>query len=408
MDKHLANIPAISVTTIRGDIPVTYEILTRDEHYENAGPKRILALDGGGLKGIVTLGFLARIEALLKERHGNSDDFRLAHYFDLIAGTSTGAIIAAALAKGMTVAEVIDYYLSMGKKVFKRSWFRKGAIRSRYDEGKLQELLKEVYGADVVLGDSSLQTGLLIMTKRLDTGSPWPLSNNPKGRYFGGSGDGKRIGNGDYPLWKVVRASTAAPAFFDPEEVTILQGDSSEEAVSGHFVDGGVSPFNNPSLQAVMFATLDGFQVNWPTGNDKLFVVSVGTGVASPQLTPSKVAVAGALKALLSLMDDCGALVETLMQWMSSGRKVSQIDRELGDLSNDLIASEPLFEYVRYNVSFDADAVDKLIPGLSDEQVASLSEMDETENLQVWKELGELAATRDVEETDFPTRFDIQ
>ena len=67
------------------------------------GPKRILALDGGGLRGIVSLAFLKRIEALLKERHGDDPDFRLCHYFDLIAGTSTGAIIAAGLAVGMSV-----------------------------------------------------------------------------------------------------------------------------------------------------------------------------------------------------------------------------------------------------------------------------------------------------------------
>lgn len=90
---------------------MTYSQLTRDQHFSAPGPKRVLALDGGGLKGIVTLGSLARIEALLRTRHGDDGHFRLAHYFDLIAGTSTGAIIGAALARGMTVAEVAEYYL---------------------------------------------------------------------------------------------------------------------------------------------------------------------------------------------------------------------------------------------------------------------------------------------------------
>jgi hypothetical protein len=353
------------------------------------------------------LGFLSRIESLLKRRHGNDPAFRLAHYFDLIAGTSTGAIIAAALAKGMTVAEVTKYYLSMGETVFKRSWFRKGAIRARYDDRKLRKLLREVLGTDVNLGDDSLLTGLLIMTKRIDTGSPWPLANNPRGHYFEASPDGSRVGNKDYPLWQVVRASTAAPAFFDPESFTITHGNSRRKAVSGHFVDGGVSPFNNPALQSIMYATLDGYRVNWSTGGDKLFIVSVGTGAANPEHTPSKIAAKGAIKALLSLMDDCAALVETMMQWMSSGTKISHIDRELGDLRDELVAPSALFSYVRYNVSFEPEAVERLRPGLSEKQIDSLSEMDETDNLHIWKELGERASEEQVENVDFPHRFDL-
>jgi hypothetical protein len=351
-----------------------YRIKTRDEHFQFDGPKKILALDGGGLKGIVTLGFLQDIEDTLRERHSAGPDFRLAHYFDLIAGTSTGAIIAAALAKGMTVAEVTQYYLTMGEKVFNPNWFRKGLIRARYDDKKLRKLLREVLGPDTTLGDESLLTGILLMTKRIDTGSPWPLGNNPRGRYFAGSAE---------------------------------EGGSRRRAVQGAFVDGGVSPFNNPALQAFMYATLDGFRVNWPTGSDMLLIVSVGTGDADPQYKPSKIAAKGAVKALLSLMDDCAALVETMMQWMSSGMKVSYIDRELEDLRNDLIAPTPLFSYVRYNVSFGQHEVDRLKPGLSKDQIESLSSMDETKNLMIWKELGELAAREQVDSLDFPRRFDL-
>ena len=70
----------------------------------------MLALDGGGVRGIVSIAFLERIEELLKERSGRGDDFRLSDHFDLIGGTSTGAIIAAGLATGRTVAEVKDLY----------------------------------------------------------------------------------------------------------------------------------------------------------------------------------------------------------------------------------------------------------------------------------------------------------
>jgi len=92
------------------------------------------------------------------------------------------------------------------------------------------------------------------------------MSNNPKGKYFRNTDSTSHwIYNSDYPLWKVIRASTAAPTFFDPEEITIIE-QPGREPEQGQFVDGGVSPFNNPSLQSLLFATLKGLQpelVQW-------------------------------------------------------------------------------------------------------------------------------------------------
>ncbi len=81
---------------------------TLEERLRSPGPKRILALDGGGVRGIVSLAILERIEAILRERAPppGSGPFRLAHYFDLIGGTSTGSIIAAGLALGFSVDEI--------------------------------------------------------------------------------------------------------------------------------------------------------------------------------------------------------------------------------------------------------------------------------------------------------------
>lgn len=386
---------------------MTYRILTRDEHFATPGPKRILALDGGGLRGILTLGFLQRMETILRQRHGNDPAFRLCHYFDLIAGTSTGAIIAAALATGMTVDELIGHYQTLGRKVFAKDWFRRGVIRARYDERALVTELKRVLGKDRTLGDPSIETGVLVVTKRLDTGSPWPLGNNPRGRYFAAGPGATWISNGEYPLWKVVRASTAAPSYFDPEPITIAT-EKGKKAVVGTFVDGGVSPFNNPSLQAFMYATLDGYRVNWKTGPDQLLLVSVGTGVSDPSQTPSKIAAKGAVKALFSLMDDCAALVETMMQWMSTSATARTIDRELGDLRHDLVAGAPLLSYLRYNVVLTPEEINDLQPGLPPKVVASLGEMDEPGNLDALLALGTAAAARDVQAGDFGTGFDLR
>ena len=380
---------------------MAYRTRTRDDHLRSDGtPKRILALDGGGLRGMLSLGILQRIEATLRERHGGGADFRLSHYFDLIAGTSTGAIIAAALARGMAVDEILAEYRRLGRDVFRKSLLRQGALRAKYDEDKLIEGLQRVYGAATTLGDASLQTGLLVMTKRLDSGSSWPISNSPRGRYFADRPSGA-IGNGAYPLWQVVRASTAAPSFFDPEHIAISAG------VEGEFVDGGVSPFNNPALQAVMYATLDGYRIGWPSGAERLMVVSVGTGTADPRVQRSSLAAMHAINSLKALMDDCATLQETLLQWMSASPQARVIDRELGDLRHDLIGGRALLSYLRYNADLSHDEVRKLDPALSDELIASLSEMDAPENMETLFHLGTLLADREVQSDDFPSVFDL-
>jgi patatin-like phospholipase/acyl hydrolase len=142
----------------------------------------------------------------------------------------------------------------------------------------LQEALDAQLGADTTLDSDRIRTGLMIMTKRLDTGSPWPLHNHPAARYAGQ--DGK------LQLTKIVRASTAAPTYFEPQDINI----SSREGniVNGAFVDGGVSPFNDPSLQLLMLAALDGHGFHWPTGRDTLLLISVGTGVFKKTYTTNR------------------------------------------------------------------------------------------------------------------------
>lgn len=385
---------------------MTHLVQTRDQHLAADGrPKRILALDGGGLRGILTLGILSRIEAALAKRHGAGDGFRLAHYFDLIAGTSTGAIIAAALAKGMSVAEVLREYETLGHKVFEKSFFRQGVLRAKYDDARLRQELQRVYGPQTMLGSPELQTGLLVVTKRLDTGSPWPLVNNPRGRYFAGNDSG-RIGNGDYPLWQVVRASTAAPSYFDPETITIVE-QPGKRPVTGQFVDGGVSPYNNPALQAVMAATLDGYRIGWPMGAQRLMLVSVGTGSPDPAVTAKSVAAAHAIAALTSLMEDVAMQQQLLLQWLSASPRAREIDRVVGDLRHDVLGGTPLLTYLRYDTSLAPAAVQALLPDVPTDAALTLSEMDAPENMALLHRVGCQVGDRDVVAGDFPTVFDL-
>ncbi|MGL1833591.1 hypothetical protein ACKVEX_08290 [Rhodocyclaceae bacterium SMB388] len=118
---------------------MTYRVQSRDEHFGNDGhPKRILALDRGGLRGILSVAILQRLEDILRERHGAGTGFRLADYFDL------------------------------GNAVFEKSLLRKGLIRAKFDDVRLSEALKKAHGPKTCLGDDDILTGLVIMTKRLE------------------------------------------------------------------------------------------------------------------------------------------------------------------------------------------------------------------------------------------------
>src|SRR6204780_2943354 len=190
----------------------------RDRHLFGPGPKRLLGLDGGGVRGAVTVAFLERIEELLKNHFGR--DIPLGESFDLVGGTSTGAIIAGALALGFRTAQVKEFYLTLAPYAFKRQRWRIPLLQAKFDARGLRHQIEAVVG-DRVLQSTDLITGYCIITKRMDTGSPWIISNNPRAPYWESStGD---IGNKDYPLVNLVRASTAAPHFFDPELLPISQ-----------------------------------------------------------------------------------------------------------------------------------------------------------------------------------------
>ncbi len=375
-------------------------------------PKRILALDGGGIRGILTLGMLREIESMLRARFGGDPAFRLSDYFDLIGGTSTGAIIAAGLSLGMTVDEIHGHYMSLGNAVFKRSLFRKGVFRQKYDAADVSRALKSVFG-DRLMNSHDFRTGLMVMSKRLDTGSPWPLTNNPGARYFGLRPNSTTIPNGEFPLWRVVRASTAAPSYFSPEMIEISKADPGRElkGVRGEFIDGGLSPSNNPALQLVLTATLAGYKFGWDTGADKLFVVSLGTGrrLAGAGLTTGLQATsaAHAITALATLMDDCSDLVETVMQWLSSSPTARTIDREILDAAPPL-TGKPTLGYVRYNVFFDQEWCTKTL-GLdrSDESLMALAAMDKPENMPDLDALGQTAGRKLIAPAHFPAQFDL-
>jgi uncharacterized protein len=374
---------------------------TLQDHLDpSAVPKRILALDGGGVRGILTLQYLKRIETILRDRR-RDQNFVLADYFDLIGGTSTGAIIAGGLALGFSVDHLIERYSNLAAKIFRKPWFRIGALVPKFDAGAICELLKETYGAHIMLGSDEVMTGLMIMSKRMDTGSPWPLTNHPRDKYSQPVFGKKRIGNRNMLLWQVVRASTAAPHYFKPEDLEVGRWADPSTGVTvvdrGQFVDGGVSTANNPSLQLLKVALLRGFSFNWQAGEDRLLMVSVGTGRQDRKQGRAHgigaTAGAFAFRALLSIMDDCNDEVQTLMQ--------------IEGLENDSLAGRALLSYRRYDVIFSRDWYKKEF-GLEKEQaeLQKLAPMDQPGNMDALAALGAEAAQLQVAEDHLPPAFD--
>jgi patatin-like phospholipase/acyl hydrolase len=219
----------------------------RDRHLFGPGPKRILAIDGGGVRGIVALTFLKQIELTLAAQAGRP--VRLCDHFDLIGGTSTGAIIAVGLALGHSVDALTDFYQRLAPQVFRSPMVRLPGWKAIFDAAALAKELETVMG-DRQLDTEDLHTGLGVTLKRLDTGSAWVLINNSRSKYWETPADRGFLGNRNYRLAQIVRASTAAPHYFDPQEIAIADG------VQGLFVDGGLTPHNNPSLALFLAAFL--------------------------------------------------------------------------------------------------------------------------------------------------------
>jgi hypothetical protein len=360
----------------------------------------MLALDGGGIRGVLTLGILQAIE----EKVGAP----LCRYFDYIAGTSTGAIIAAGLALGMTVPELLDFYRRSGTGMFQKTRFLE-RLNSLYHNGPLQQELETVFGKQTTLKPQDLKTLLLIVTRNITTDSPWPISSNPEARYNLAS---RSDCNLCVPLWQLVRASTAAPVYFPPEVIALDARDPSKTFV---FVDGAVTPYNNPAFVLFRFATDPAYRLNWPKGEKNLLLISVGTGMAPTLGARADGAEQNILTTSLGIPGALiyGAQVDQDINCRTVGRCTygSVIDRELLDMVpregpdegklSDRLARPPVplsrdlgraFLYARYNVDLSEQGLADLgFPGVD---AAAVGKLDNATagNIQTLIEIGKGAA----------------
>jgi hypothetical protein len=358
------------------------ERVTRD------GPKRLLSIDGGGIRGVIALEVLDRLQSELRATTGEPD-LVLADVFDYVAGTSTGAIIAAGLSVGMPTDRLLALYVERGAEMFDRSTWRK-RLRHTYDAAPLEAVLKEEFGPDTTFGDETLRTLLLIVLRNATTDSPWPLSNNPGARFNDPSAGDCNL---DLPLWQLVRASTAAPVYFTPEKITL--GD--QEFV---FIDGGVTPYNNPAFQLFTMATLDAYGLGWETGEDEMLLVSVGTGnsaFARPDLSPENMHLLYHATSLPgALMVSAAEQQDLLCRALGRCRWGLPIDAEVGDLHGSRgLAADPLFSYVRYDVPLSVANLDEL--GMGHVRLGDVMAIDKVEHIPVMRDIGRAVAERCVD-----------
>lgn len=355
--------------------------------------KRILTLDGGGIRGLFSLEVLLRMQQLLRE-HLGSPRLVLADHFQFFAGTSTGAIIATCMSWGMSVEEVLDLYIEHGETMFTRvPWYRpvKRLFFSRYQAKPLSDMLQRTFSEDgtgaapALLSSPRLRTLLLVVVRNHTTGSAWPITNNPKAKY---NDPALADCNLNIPLWQIVRASAAAPVFFDPEELVI----GGRRFV---FVDGGITPYNNPALIAARTAILPAYNVGWESGPDKIRLVSVGT-MRVTSAAFNKTARDMWLGYHLPRIPD--ALIEGIAQEQDYACRClgeclygEPLDSEVGDLIDPLVPGRKWFSYVRYNQSFLGSEAERLLA--TSAEVASL---DGVQAIPRLREIGRAYAAKHV------------
>lgn len=212
---------------------------------QQSRPYRILSLDGGGAKGFYSLGVLREIEGLVGKP--------LCEAFDLVFGTSTGAIIAALISQGYTVAEIHDLYREHVPRIMKR---KKPNEKSKALEELANEVFKDAMFDSVKTGVGIVTTKWLIERPMIFKGS-LKQAHGRLGTFVPGFG---------VTIAEAVQASCSAYPFFNRKLVRTIGGDDVE------LVDGGYCA-NNPTLYAIADATQ---ALNLKP--NALRVVSVGVG----------------------------------------------------------------------------------------------------------------------------------
>lgn len=223
--------------------------------------RRILTIDGGGVRGIIPAVLLAELERVTGRPVRDT--------FDFVAGTSTGAVLAAGIAAGIPAARLVELYEVRSPRVFSRipviSTVRRIITGRMYEIDTLHEVIRAELGPearDWRLNDAPID--LLITAKRLEDGMPW---------YFVRDNAANSCRAGEYRLADVATASAAAPTYFAPWSLPGI----------GELIDGGIGVAGNPVYQACVEA----FEYTDAYDPADSIVVSLGTGTLLTRARPT-------------------------------------------------------------------------------------------------------------------------
>ena len=223
-------------------------------------PRRyLLSIDSGGLRGIIPAVALVKLEKTTGRLTRDT--------FSFVAGTSTGAIIAAAIAAGVPAARILDFYVNRATDIFDRtplSLLKMILFGSRYSTQKLHDLIADAVGPahSWKLNDSPVN--ILLTAKRLSDGMPWYFVRD----------NAKNTGcTGQLGIVNCATASAAAPTYFQPWTITEDSIPSQCKSV-GTLVDGAVGVTGNPVYQAC----IEAFDYTPDYKPEETLTVSLGTG----------------------------------------------------------------------------------------------------------------------------------
>jgi predicted acylesterase/phospholipase RssA len=224
-------------------LPLVRQSVSRGRNF------RILALDGGGLRGTFTAAVLAKWDDMIKSGGGND----LVKHFDLVAGTSTGAILAIGLGLGLKPLDILNFYKEKGPTIFPKDRKLRHWLKSKHESKTLKEVLKKEFGARKLSSDSCCR--LVIPTVRAIHGEAEAIVT---------AHSADRTAFREISAVDAALASSAAPTYFD-------EAMWENPIASETFLDGGIWA-NNPILPALAEAVR---HLNIPL--DRIDVLSIGT-----------------------------------------------------------------------------------------------------------------------------------
>ena len=301
---------------------------------------KILSIDGGGIRGIIPSKFLAELEEYFSLKVG--EPIKLNEHFDLITGTSTGGIIAIGLGLGMSAKDIHKLYTDNAKLIFGSpylGWFRtlKQFFFPKHSRKKLSKILKETFSKysndrDTRLGHSN--TRLCIPAFNASSGDTVVFKTSHHEDY---------IRDYQIPAYQVALATSAAPTYFSPFEVSYEKRKSSDKVNMKNMIDGGIFA-NNPTLIALSEAIALGNTF------EEIRILSIGTGSSTIVYPKQKKAYSSGARSWINplsgvpivemMMQSQAAITENIMKILSQG-----VHHDKNDL----------FHYVRFQAKFDTN-----------------------------------------------------